>query len=268
MGVRIDGLRLTKAGPNCWNGALLKAGLINSVRFVSNAEYWFWMNSPYCRQLGPHEEKQRGDLGSLFWRGQGHYHSFVYIDGKWVFSKNSPETKYPYEVQRFEAMFPRETRQSLKDCRGDKAAEGGEAGNGFRTGKVSKNLCPYRVIYHRCRPLEEGFYRGHPEASKLHQEILPLEEQIFDWTTGRSSLTQGEYGQLIEKLSKRLKRVEMLLQNYDAKSAPMPLKALEYRLLGLLLADVYAGQQTPTLFSAISSAYQKQKQKKKFISGW
>lgn len=252
MGERVNGLRLYSEGPNCWNGALLKTGLVHSVRFVPKGEYWFWMQSHYCRQLSLNEKPQKGDLGSVFWSGHGHYHSFIYLDDQWVFSKNSPDPKYEYKVQRFEDMFNEGHKSKAKRCWQNNLAR-------------QKQNCEFRVAFHRCHPLEKDFFSGDKSIKAWDQMIKPLEEQVFSWTVGDSSLSLGEYEQTVGKLYAILLDIQKSNGKSTDKLKTFRIEALEYRVLGLILADIKVAHMIPKLYPFIQYAYHSQNQKKHYI---
>jgi hypothetical protein len=264
MGTRVDGLRLYSEGPNCWNGALLKAGLAQSVRFVPKGEYWFWMNSKYCRPLGPKDKPKSGDLGSLFWKDQGHYHSFVYLDNSWVFSKNSPDPKHEYKVQLFEEMFFMDQRKLAKQC--------------WHQGNPTKDSkCDFLTVFHRCKPLENNFFQKGRHISQWDRRIRPLEEQVFLWTTGKSKMSMTEmsmttmsmttmsmtkYEATVKKLYRILREIQTTQKAKLRSRDLFKLEALEFRVIGLILADVKVATMIPKLYPLINYAYRSQAQKK------
>lgn len=249
----LDGLRLSRQGPNCWNAALIKAGLAHAVRYVPKGEYWFWMKSPYCRELRKDEKPQKGDLGSLMWKGHGHYHSFVYLDDQKVFSKNSPDPKYPYKVQSFEEMFFPDQQAKIKKCWSDYHNRG-------------QQPCEFSVVFHRCRPLEKNFYDADPRLTSWDQKLGVLERQVFSWAVNDSTVSEQEYAKVIHKLYRILHEIrELEKQTSSHKLNKFRLEALEFRVLGLLLADTKISAQIPSVFPMVNYAYYLQEQKKEKI---
>lgn len=255
---RIDGLHLYSEGPNCWNGALIKTGIAQSVRFVPKGEYWFWMKSPYCRGLKKDEVPKKGDLGSIFWTGYGHYHSFVFLDKTWVFSKNSPDPKYPYKVQRFEEMFFEEQRPKAKRCWLDsKSRANKSAANGLS--------CDFEVVYHRCKPIEDKFFQVDANMALLDSRVKPLENEVFLWTAGDSQLSLVEYEKTINRLYGILREVQDLNKEHLSKRKKFVMEAMEFRILGLILADIRVATMIPKLYPVIQYAYASQNQKKMHV---
>lgn len=245
---RINGLKLSKEGPNCWNGALIKAGLAQSVRFVPLAEYWFWMNSPYCKKLGPNDKPKMGDLGSLFWEGKGHYHSFTYINSHWVFSKNSPDPKYEYKIQRFEDMFFPEYKNTAKKCWGNIL-------------KSSASDCKFKVEFHRCNPIDLNFFNEDQEMTRWMSKIVPIEETIYQWVKGTGAVTLKEYEKAIIDLNNILHEVHSKSRVQLTKLKIFKLEALEYRLMGLILSDIKISLKSSKLHTIITNVYKAQKEK-------
>ncbi len=258
MSVRIDGLRLYAEGPNCWNGALLKSGLIRAVRFVPKGEYWFWMNSAYCRKLGPSEKPKKGDLGSLFWPGQGHYHSFVYMDEDWVFSKNSPDPKYPYKVQAFDEMFNADYRATARGC-------WKEANGNYHSSANRSSKCVFDMKFHRCRAVEVDFYRNNKQLSRWDDQVRPLEDRVFSWVAGEAELTLEDYEETVLALNRLWQEVKRTQKQNSKKRLRFKLEAMEYRLLGLILADIKIGSLSPRLYPILQEAYRIQELKKQGV---
>jgi len=93
------------SGPNCWNLALVMAKVVPALRYSSDHEMAFFMNSPLCRQLGPSEKKRPGDIGAIRTSKAGQeLHGFMWISDDLVFSKNGASSKSPYEVQSFKDL--------------------------------------------------------------------------------------------------------------------------------------------------------------------
>lgn len=247
---RINKLQLRTMGPNCWNGALIKTGLAHSVRFVPKGEYWFWMNSPYCRKLNTAEKPQKGDLGSLFWPNRGHYHSFVFLDSQYVFSKNSPDPKYKYQVQAFEEMFHSEYQSKARKCWMDYQ-------------RSFKKDCDFEVQFHRCKPIETNFFLADTKLVSWDKKIIPLEENVFSWVAGAKSIRLEVFEQTIESLYGILGEVQKDLKREPTsnKNRKFKLEAMEYRLMGLILSDIRIASTSKKLNPIINQIYKMQSEK-------
>lgn len=248
---RIDKLQLKTLGPNCWNGALIKTGLVHSVRFVPKGEYWFWMNSPYCQKLKSTEKPQKGDLGSLFWPNRGHYHSFVFLDSQYVFSKNSPDPKYKYQVQAFEEMFHSEYQSKAKKCW--KNYQKSYSSN-------SKKDCEFEVQFHRCRPIETDFFLTDTKLLNWDKKIIPLEEKVFSWVAGDKIVNLELFEQAIVNLYDILGEIQKELKDelISNKNRKFKLEAMEYRLMGLILSDIRIASTSKKLNPIINQIYKMQ----------
>lgn len=224
--VRLEGLKLAAHGPNCWNSALIKAGLLRFPRHVTKPEFWFWMNSRFCRTVPSTETPSQGDIGSLFWKRWGNYHSFVYIDSDTVFSKNGPDPAETYRTQRYEEMFYPKYRQMAKACRGPESLA------------ENKPECELKVVYHRCASVPDDFYSRYPELRPIEQSILQVESDFEKWlrSPGPELLPAIENG--IRLLGDSLRELRTRRDSGDLEFAR---QALEYRVIGLLDSDSFAG---------------------------
>lgn len=92
-------------GPNCWNLALVTAGVLPALRYSTSDEMSFFMNSPLCRELSQHEKKQPGDIGAFRTdQKKTEFHGFMWISDSLVYSKNGYTKSSPYAVQSFKKM--------------------------------------------------------------------------------------------------------------------------------------------------------------------
>lgn len=245
---KIDGLKLKTQGPNCWNGALIKSGINQSVRFVSRSEYLFWMKSPYCRELEANEKLQSGDLGSLFYNQNDLYHSFVYIDKEKVFSKNSPDSKFPYQYQKFEDMFFKESQSLAKKC----------WSNIIQNRRLK---CDYKVMFHRCEPIEDNLFQLEKDISKIDAKIKSLEEHVYAWISGDTKITKELYSNTVVSLYRYLLELQNLEKTKLSDHRKFIINALEFRVLGLILSDIEISLKIPSLFPIVNYAYQVQANK-------
>lgn len=77
-------------GPNCWNFSLMYKKAMPFYRTVSMHEFWYYMNTPYCRELKKNESPRLGDIGSAISAEYGIVHSFILISPSMTLSKGSP----------------------------------------------------------------------------------------------------------------------------------------------------------------------------------
>lgn len=91
--------QLPHFGPNCWNFALMYKKAMPFYRAVNMHEFWHYMKSPYCRELGKNEKPAVGDIGSTISEEYGIIHSFALITPEMTLSKGSPYPDSQIEQQ-------------------------------------------------------------------------------------------------------------------------------------------------------------------------
>ena len=105
---QLHGLTSEAPGPNCWNMALVTAGLLPSLRESSSEEWRHTLDSPLCRELGSNEKVEAGDLGSIETRARdsvGEVHGFTYLTETLVFDKRGIALRAPYLLESVESML-------------------------------------------------------------------------------------------------------------------------------------------------------------------
>jgi hypothetical protein len=108
----LQGYKPISAGPNCWNTSLVTAKLIQKNRFSNPQEMSFWMNSPYCKKVGPNELLIAGDVmamrtlpkNSASLQNFEESHGMIYITPQLVFSKNTSLKSF-FELQSAHLIF-------------------------------------------------------------------------------------------------------------------------------------------------------------------
>lgn len=142
-------------GPNCWNASLVSAGVIDHLRYASDDEMKFWMESPLCTERKPGEEKLPGDIIAIRKSTGAEYHGFVYISENLSFSKNGYMRSAPYSLQSPENVYalydvPESCREVYK--------------------KPNIKCDFYSNILH-CISIEE-YYKKNPEFNSEQKETL------------------------------------------------------------------------------------------------
>lgn len=150
-------------GPNCWNGALVAAGVLKYKRFL-HPEEWLSHLNQYCIEVA---EPRYGDIGRLYNENSdpesSEVHGFVFIDAETIFAKHGERVEHGYSIMSRETMMSQYGRTTL--CRQK---------NQFTPD------CYHQLKYYQCfgervlEPLEEEFYSN-------------LEELVF------SNLTKKQY---------------------------------------------------------------------------
>ncbi|MBT4760568.1 MAG: hypothetical protein HOO06_02620 [Bdellovibrionaceae bacterium] len=208
-------------GPNCWNSALNVVGANVSVRSTTKPEFWFWMKSPFCKKLGPDDKLKKGDVGSLFWKNLGNYHSFINLNEKYVFSKDSPGLDDKYEIKRYEEMFHETKRRYAQRCRGTEYY-------------LKKINCELEIVYHRCEALPLEFMLGNELLSQLLTDISGYEDTIEKYVRTNDHQMIPLISSAFEKLGLRL--VDLLNVKYTGNEEFMR-KAITHRIVGNLLVN-------------------------------
>lgn len=233
-----NGLKVKAYGPNCWGGALMTAGILEYPRPVGKTEFWFWMNSPYCKALQPHELPRTGDIGSLFYQALGNYHSFVRIDDNLVFSKNGPEPSEPYQVQGYEEMFYDQYKPMAKICKGSEE-------------NLKENAkCEFKIVYHRCTQPPTDYISRYSELKKISNNIKSAENKLSRWINNHDESLRGEMTGVYETLGNALQELNKLQFSGDKEFAR---EALLRKIMSLLLTD---NNDAPVNSSAALNAVQ------------
>lgn len=211
-------------GPNCWNSALLVSGLATSIRYTSDHEFWHWMDSSYCRELGDDEELKKGDIGSVYAGGTDeHYHSFMRINDNENFEKGSPQVEHHWGVYPFKSIVYPQFQKVIQRCRGNRSAQ-------------IKNNCPTRIRYHRCQPAPENIYSRHRELRAIEREVMHIERGLLRWMSTESPSSSD-----LETFNTNLRRLDTLLSSINSLSfngeKEFARIALGYRISGLLFTD-------------------------------
>lgn len=112
------GVRPQEEGPNCWNSTIVVNKISPYLRYSSDLEFNFWLNSPLCRLKAPEEERRPGDIVAIqSYDGKkwNEYHGFTYISDHLSFTKNGFSKKNPYQLTSTEDVF--DHYQVSKNCR-------------------------------------------------------------------------------------------------------------------------------------------------------
>jgi hypothetical protein len=145
-------------GPNCWNLALVMAGILPAVRYSTPEEMGFFLNSPLCHRIGATEHKKPGDIGALR-TNSSQVHAFMWISEDLVFSKNGPEAESLSQIQSAGKMAIGYRSLQTQKCRDDKNVD-----------------CELQLETLRCRSLED--YLKDPETmlpKKVLESFVRLE---------------------------------------------------------------------------------------------
>jgi hypothetical protein len=171
---RVHDTRARRWGPNCWNTALVSAGILSAPGFASPEEMSFWMASPLCRPLHAAEAPRPGDIAAIRDEKGAEVHGFVYVSDELAFSKNYLTAASPYALQSPADVFGEYPVPAL--CR----TSGGSAG------------CPAYIDLFRCSTreeyvrgsglaLEEDYLRAEKTVAEQEKAVAEL---VFGWQSG------------------------------------------------------------------------------------
>lgn len=148
-------------GPNCWNATLVGAKIVPQLRYTSDIEMNFWMNSPLCKERKANEPLQPGDLIAI--RGSDHkeVHGFIYLSENLSFSKNGYNKAMPYSLQDPNVVF--DIYEVPKNCR-------------RKTGEATG--CANYANYFSCISMDDYLKKNpikDPTAKETYKQLSDLE---------------------------------------------------------------------------------------------
>lgn len=209
-------------GPNCWNTALIVSGLVHTIRYTDDSEFWFWLNSPFCQAVGPNAELQTGDIGSVHTIDEHLFHSFVRIDDNTLFQKGGPSFFQHWEIAPHEGILLPILFEEAVRCKGNESTQ-------------KLNGCKYKVIYHRCTPAPADLVARYSDLHVIATDVQDIEQRINLWMQTHSlELRNGFYQDLL-KLQDILTPLDAVTFSTDKEFAK---KALVFRIAGLMMIDV------------------------------
>ena len=150
-----DGTSSHVDGPNCWNGALVAAGVLESKRFIGPEEWLIHLE----KNCSPIEEAKPGAVGRVFHSKDGEVHGFIHLDQETIFAKHGEDLQHGYRIMSYQEMMDQYGK--TRSCRmsGDESPE-----------------CHHEVVYYDCSK-KASF---HPALKKVATSI---EELVFSEET-------------------------------------------------------------------------------------
>lgn len=130
----LDGTSSHIDGPNCWNGALFGAGVIEHKRFLHPDE-WLTLLRENCREIKG--APLSGDVGRLFIEDT-EVHGFIHVNEELIFAKHGQDKKDGYQVMTYEEMLDQYGR--TRSCRIKNSYE---------------PECFHELTYYRCETKKE-----------------------------------------------------------------------------------------------------------------
>ena len=93
------------SGPNCWNRALVFAGILPTLSYSGPEQMSHWTNSPLCTKREEGETPMPGDVVAIRSNANSEVHGFTYLSDKLSFSKNGYSKYSPYKYQTTASVF-------------------------------------------------------------------------------------------------------------------------------------------------------------------
>ena len=191
---KIQDFKSSWNGPNCWNTTLFLTQLNSVIRFTSDQEMSFWMDSPYCRELAETETAQPGDLIAIrrsqpiAQRQFEEVHGMIFISEALVFSKNTSSSMSSYHIQRGSLIY-QNFHVDDSDC---------------LKVKGHPSRCHIWANYFRCKsPLNdrELLEKKNPLFASLSQKVGEIETFLSQFVIANQGNFKNQREQLLIDLS-------------------------------------------------------------------
>jgi hypothetical protein len=164
------------SGPNCWNGALYAAGVVENLRFT-HPEEWLYLLEKNCEEI---KNPKRGDVGRLY-SDEAEVHGFIHLEDDLIFAKHGMATKDGYKIMSYEEMLDQYGKS--RSC---------------RISGSNEASCFHHLKYYRC-------YQEEEESQKFSTLEEGLEKILF------SSVTKKSFGETCD--SESFKTRETILKD-------------------------------------------------------
>lgn len=191
----LDGSSSHVSGPNCWNGALVAAGVLKSKRFI-RPEEWLSHLEKQCVEI---EEPIAGAVGRIFHKEEGEVHGFIHLDEKTIFAKHGEDSQHGYMIMSYEEMLNQYGR--TRSCRiaNDYSLE-----------------CHHEIKYYHCQG-ESMFSTSLKNVAKKIEELVfsPKTEWFFKVNCTDSTFLERE--RLLEEISFELEDLQRTLESEQRK---------------------------------------------------
>jgi hypothetical protein len=116
-------------GPNCWNGALVVAGVLRHKRMLHPDE-WLYHLEHSCVEV---EVPEAGDVGRIFHHRDGEVHGFIYLNEDMIFAKHAEQSQYGFQTMSYLEMMNQYGRTRACKINRDDSPD-----------------CDHQVKYYRC----------------------------------------------------------------------------------------------------------------------
>ncbi len=216
--------RPTEGGPNCYNAGLVFMGLLSNLRYSTEDEISFYMNSGLCKKLGPNEKPIVGDLGLISMAGKKQpyfvQHAFIYLSEYFVYEKPNQHRDSPFIIAN--------KRNTLSEY-------------GLTENEAPDASTPYKgidreVTYYRCVSTKEylGESPNVPQTlAKLWSEMDSVEKcfEIFTMTqTPLSPMARNNILNVAKALTEYLRMEKGKDDGHDQEKTQFMIASLQLKL--------------------------------------
>lgn len=187
------------SGPNCWNQALIDAGLMKTHRFTSPGEFIYLLDR-HCEVT---RTPKTGSIGRILHKGS-EYHAFTWISEGKVHAKNSYGVLETPKVMSFEEML--QTYPVPSEC---------------INREPTNQICDTEIIYYDCHPLKDNMVQLQAKLLKAEQILNDI---IYNPDTQNTPFFRGCNNTSVEK---RIDKLELFLNELRLID-PKILKPVDY----------------------------------------
>ncbi len=207
--LQLDGTSSHIDGPNCWNGALYVAEVIDSKRYVDPSE-WLTLLKLNCTEV---QYPKEGSIGRLY-SDKAEVHGFIHLSDSLIFAKHGMDVKDGYKIMSYKEMLGQYGKS--RECRisGSDAPE-----------------CYHHLKYYNC-------YRSQAMRSTLQFFGKKLEELIFSEETSKNLRETCEDSSFLKR-EDILSEMILLLETLSEDKKVHPFNEYEKTLLESYVTQVY-----------------------------
>jgi hypothetical protein len=116
-------------GPNCWNGALVVAGVLEHKRMLHPDEWLYHLDNSCVEIQAP----RPGDVGRIYHDKDGEVHGFIHLNDDLIFAKHAEQSQYGFQTMSYTEMMDQYGKTRNCKIRRDESPE-----------------CFHKVKYYRC----------------------------------------------------------------------------------------------------------------------
>lgn len=165
-------------GPNCYNAALMMAGIVPGLRYVSDGEIEATLNSPLCQSVKG--AALPGDIGIIFSKDLDtnkieYSHAYLQVSERIAFSKNGLGNA-PYILTPQKSMQDRYSVGKNLECPNDEGKE-----------PPSRRKCDNFTSHFRCQTFEDYFQSNNlPKGlQSIFDSLNSIEGCLSEFSKGK-----------------------------------------------------------------------------------